>query len=163
MPNPQITIGQRKKFDRKAWDQKQKHKHHTDPVFRAHTLAKKREAERARLLRPGMKAKKAETGKKYRLRKMAENPRWGSEKVKKAYIRVKAQLLTLLGDRCNKCGITDPRVLQFHHINGDGQLDRKGPMGVAYLRRLIKRASSIPPSIETLCANCHVLTELAES
>jgi hypothetical protein len=60
-------------------------------------------------------------------------------------------LLEMFGNKCSKCGISDPRVLQIDHKNGGGNKERKkfGTSQIYY--RIIKK----PQNYQLLCANCN--------
>jgi hypothetical protein len=79
-----------------------------------------------------------------------KNPNWSIER----NARQRAEIIYRLGGRCANCGIEDPRVLEAHHINNDGYLDRGKNSGNAAgkLLSLIRKA---PERFQLLCANCH--------
>ena len=58
------------------------------------------------------------------------------------------------GQRCQRCGISDPRVLDFHHKDGDKKaIDvasaiSNGGYGLERIKLEIAKCT-------TLCANCH--------
>lgn len=55
---------------------------------------------------------------------------------------------------CKECGITDVRLLEFHHIDPDSKLFTigNGTRGKAILEEEIKKC-------ELLCANCHKIKQ----
>lgn len=59
------------------------------------------------------------------------------------------------GIRCNKCGITDIRVLQLDHKHGGGQAHRR-IKGWATIARDILRLRQ-KRKFQVLCANCHAI------
>lgn len=67
----------------------------------------------------------------------------------------KVQAVAAYGGRCMDCGVADIRVLDFHHVNFDGNSEReehgKGTMEV--IRRIAR--SGPVDGIVMLCANCH--------
>jgi len=67
-------------------------------------------------------------------------------------------LISLLGSKCRKCGIDDPRVLQINHINGNGIKDYK-KRGSNGLYNDILSGKRRKDDLELLCANCNVLYE----
>ena len=72
-------------------------------------------------------------------------------KKKLAYIlRRKKEGYKLHGNRCKKCKIKDPRVLQIDHVNADGHLER-------HLSRsqLYTQVFKEPKRYQLLCANCN--------
>lgn len=53
------------------------------------------------------------------------------------------------GACCAECGIADMRVLELHHINGDGKHKR----ATSSYGRIVK--DGFPDDLQLLCANCH--------
>ena len=74
------------------------------------------------------------------------------------------KVLELMGGKCVKCGISDYRLLEISHKNGDGYLERRGLNGkkmhggwaTAYA---ILRGWRQTDDLELLCSNCHILYE----
>ncbi len=70
--------------------------------------------------------------------------------------KLRAQILSLLGGKCRRCGISDPRVLQIDHVNGNGYKEiRKYGTGHPYychVRRTVKAGGN---EYQLLCANCN--------
>ena len=68
---------------------------------------------------------------------------------------LKAKAISVLGCKCNHCGISDERVLQFDHVNDDGASDRsdygKGT------ERTYRMVIEHPSRFQLLCANCHMI------
>ncbi len=147
-------------FDRRAWNKAYHEALQDDPVGRERELARKRISERKRLRRPDARAAKRQADRERRLRLLAENPQYDAERTARSYKKAKLALFRVLGSCCKRCGITDIRVIQFHHTAGDGKEDRKGPAGRSYIRRLLKRLSDDPEAIVAVCANCHIIMEL---
>lgn len=77
---------------------------------------------------------------------------------------MKLKVFQLLGNKCARCGLTDERVFQLDHVNGDGAHYREN--------RHRRRAYIIYESIlsgeerlidhQILCANCHMIKTLEE-
>jgi len=60
-----------------------------------------------------------------------------------------------LGCKCAHCGMTDIRILEIDHKNGDGNLDRKKSRNsIAYYKAIIEDAGQ---RFQLLCPNCHAL------
>lgn len=72
----------------------------------------------------------------------------------KRNVRIKA--MDRYGRACARCGFSDHRALQFHHINGDGKEDRKRLRTPFHLCQEIVR-NGVRGDIELLCANCHTI------
>lgn len=71
----------------------------------------------------------------------------------------KAEIFSILGGRCVRCGFDDHRALQVDHINGGGNKERKAvsSSGTTYykfvLRELIEGKGN--RKYQLLCANCN--------
>lgn len=64
--------------------------------------------------------------------------------------------IEIYGGACADCGITDVRVLEFHHTNHDGYLvKRKNGGGSGRFARQISRSGARIDGIDMICANCH--------
>ena len=65
------------------------------------------------------------------------------------------------GGRCSVCGITDQRVLHFHHRLGNGKEHRQDPI---YKRDAVRwfKLNNWPEGFEILCANCHAIHHFEE-
>lgn len=64
--------------------------------------------------------------------------------------------VAIYGGKCVDCGNTDIRVMEFHHINFDGNVDRKsGSEGNVRAMRAIAKRGTIDESLALLCSNCH--------
>ena len=71
----------------------------------------------------------------------------GRERLKNKRLKV----IDKLGSNCNKCGMSDIRVLQIDHVNGGGYKERN--MGLwAYLNKVLDDTTGI---YQLLCANCN--------
>lgn len=82
--------------------------------------------------------------------------RRGTTRASKSLLRwnYKIKALKKYGGKCAGCGVDDPRVLTFHHKNGDGRHDRRnGNMN------MYKRLAEEPKrkGIVVLCHNCHMI------
>jgi hypothetical protein len=67
--------------------------------------------------------------------------------------KLRRDVLFLLGDKCIRCGFSDPRALQIDHINGGGRQDRKKDgMNLGYYKRIIVGKGV---GYQLLCANCN--------
>jgi hypothetical protein len=81
----------------------------------------------------------------------------------KAYSRwrnwlYRRRALERLGGRCARCGITDLRVLQISHRNGDGRLERGGRQSGGRYQKIALGKRDVN-DLELLCANCHIIYE----
>lgn len=69
-------------------------------------------------------------------------------------ITLRIEAINHYGGRCARCGFSDHRALNFHHINGDGWKYRQDKTARSNGPLWLKR-NGYPPIIEILCANCH--------
>jgi hypothetical protein len=113
--------------DPEAWAQKQK-------VYRA-TAMKKRQADPELVLKHN-----------------AEVSAWG----RKDRARTRAEILTLLGGKCVKCGFSDIRALQIDHVNGGGVKHYKGrSSSIRYNKDILDEIKEGSGKYQLLCANCN--------
>lgn len=87
---------------------------------------------------------------------LVQRRKYGREWAKNKNIEYRDEALNLVGRFCVRCGIDDPRVLEFDHIipilrrtSGDDS----GKM----LARDIVRGRVDPKLLQTLCSNCHTI------
>ena len=65
--------------------------------------------------------------------------------------------------QCAKCGIKDKRILQIHHINGNGKRDRKFYYKTNVMVRTQNHKEKINvEELEIRCCNCNILAEYEE-
>ena len=80
-------------------------------------------------------------------------------RVSKKVQELRGTLLEVLGGKCNHCGFTDSRALQFDHIHGDGSKSRKESGNhrnrESYYRMLLQNPEYTLSNIQILCANCN--------
>lgn len=70
--------------------------------------------------------------------------------------KIRNKLLGLLGNKCMKCGITDFRVLQVDHINGNGNKERRIIASChEYHLYIINKVLKGSKDYQLLCANCN--------
>lgn len=80
-----------------------------------------------------------------------------ASRVRKYYAERRKEALQHLGNKCVRCGNTDPRVLQIDHVNGGGTSQRRTPSWNVYAE-LRKILDTIPGKIyQLLCANCNLI------
>lgn len=74
---------------------------------------------------------------------------------RKIYTRLKIKLFELLGGpKCVRCGFTDIRALQFDHINGDGNEERRHISAWKKYKTYL-HTPNIKEKLQVLCANCN--------
>ena len=74
--------------------------------------------------------------------------------------KLKAEVFTILGGKCVRCGFSDWRALQIDHINGHGNQERKWERsagGRQFYRRILKslKDGTGKDKYQLLCANCN--------
>lgn len=68
-------------------------------------------------------------------------------------------LIYVLGGKCQRCGVTDKRVLTVDHPKNDGAEHRRtAGAGTAYYRSLLRRL--LKEKYNLLCANCNARRKL---
>jgi hypothetical protein len=67
---------------------------------------------------------------------------------------LRKEVLSMLGDKCVRCGFSDPRALQIDHIHGGGRKDRKAKDGThpSYYKKVLDLKGI---GYQLLCANCN--------
>ncbi len=72
--------------------------------------------------------------------------------------KTRAEAIENYGGECVRCGIDDPRLLCFDHVNDDGaqmRRDKVHPRGASFYVWLIKH--NCPDTFQLLCWNCNAL------
>ena len=77
------------------------------------------------------------------------------ERVRLNRFRNRMKCIDLLGGCCVSCSNSDERVLQFDHINNDGNLDRPGNRVQSGLFKDVLEHGKA--KYQLLCANCHAM------
>lgn len=81
-------------------------------------------------------------------------------KIRRGNFERKNKLLEILGGKCVRCGITDPRCLQIDHINGGGRVDYiKYGNSQQMVRHYLKDTVKAKETLQILCANCNWIKE----
>lgn len=75
-----------------------------------------------------------------------------NEQVFRLNTQYKQRALEAYGNQCQCCGETEVSFLQFHHMNGRDETNRR-VSGARFFRQLAR--DNYPNDIELLCANCH--------
>ena len=69
-----------------------------------------------------------------------------------------SEIHNLLGNKYERCGIKDKRILQIDHLNGKGYRHRKiSGCGMSYYRDILKSIKSNKKEYRLLCANCNLI------
>ena len=69
---------------------------------------------------------------------------------------LRIKINSLLGNRCIRCGFSDPRALQIDHVNNDGYLERKKIRDdIERLKYILQKIESGSKDYQLLCANCN--------
>src|SRR6266851_8117196 len=74
---------------------------------------------------------------------------------KQERLRVRNEILALLGGKCAKCPFDDPRALQVDHINGGGVKHYKNKTSsLSYYKGILASIKNGEGKYQLLCANC---------
>lgn len=68
-------------------------------------------------------------------------------------IKIRTELLTVLGSVCGHCGFSDSRALEVDHVSGGGREHRQTIP--AHSRRFVVEVAAHPDDYQLLCGNCH--------
>ncbi len=79
------------------------------------------------------------------------------EKIEKHHTN-RRKVIELLGGKCVRCGITDWRILQVNHINGNGSKERKIKGSSGIFREILNGKRTLI-DLDLRCANCNILYE----
>jgi hypothetical protein len=78
----------------------------------------------------------------------------GKKHAQEALKAKRAEILALLGNRCVRCGFSDPRALQIDHIHGKGREERYNG-GWTYYTNLLAKIKAGSKDYQILCSNCN--------
>jgi hypothetical protein len=124
-------------MNKKEYDHKY-HLEHKAEISKRHIKWAKNNKERVRAIALKCYYKNRETTTERR-------HRWAKQ------LRIK--VLESLGNKCVRCGISDPRVLQIDHINGGGRKEaEKTGRNLTYFNKVIKNEHK---EYQLLCSNCN--------
>lgn len=71
-------------------------------------------------------------------------------------INARKAILERMGNKCIKCGFSDPRALNIDHINNDGHLCRNRSGKASFYRQLLRLPDiELFTKYQLLCANCN--------
>lgn len=73
---------------------------------------------------------------------------------KEYYARARKQALQILGNKCVRCGFSDPRALQIDHITGNGYIQRRAS-NVSSRSICSDIIGGNTKDYQILCANCN--------
>ena len=71
---------------------------------------------------------------------------------KRYYIKLRGDVIHLLGSKCQDCGNNDIRVLQVDHVSGGGSKEHR-ELGWVRIMRKIRNGQT--DGYQLLCANCN--------
>lgn len=98
-----------------------------------------------------------ETMRKWRAAHSEHHKEAMKEAMKEYYAKIRRAVINLLGGCCANCGITDHRVLQINHINGDARKDYEKYNGRQKFYKAIFCGKRPTNDLNLLCANCNIL------
>ena len=74
---------------------------------------------------------------------------------KEFYWKYRNAIKQFLGGQCLRCGITDVRVLQVDHVNGDGWAERKVRFFGTNQKKAFEKIQREREKYQLLCSNCN--------
>jgi hypothetical protein len=77
----------------------------------------------------------------------------------RAYHRVRAKVVALLGGKCAECSVSDPRVLEINHIHGGGRKEVSHGRGIAFLYDILAGRRRTD-DLNVLCRPCNAVDHL---
>lgn len=80
--------------------------------------------------------------------------RCASERMKKHYHRIRAEVIAMYGGSCVCCGESALDFLVLDHINDDGKSHRE-LVGRGYAMYMWVKKNDCPSTLQVLCANCN--------
>lgn len=72
-------------------------------------------------------------------------------------IALRLEIIESLGGKCSACGIDDPRLLEFDHIDRSKKRDN---LNALLKNESVQRAWEESTNCRLLCANCHRLKSM---
>jgi hypothetical protein len=73
-----------------------------------------------------------------------------------AWVRMRKEILELLGGKCIRCGFSDSRALQIDHINGGGYKEKsKFKTTWKWYQFILEQLKNGSKDYQLLCANCN--------
>lgn len=104
--------------------------------------------------------------KEYRVRNLERELAWSKEGAKKAYHKLRNNIIELLGNKCSNpnClvpdGCKDIRCLQIDHVNGKGKHEIHS-LGIwKYYRHVYEELLKGSKEYQLLCANCNQIKKI---
>ncbi len=77
-------------------------------------------------------------------------------------LKLRSELLALLGESCVRCGFDDQRALQVDHVNGSGAMDRRTTGQHRHHRAFVERVRANRSDYQLLCANCNGIKRIED-
>ena len=73
-------------------------------------------------------------------------------------VRIRSEIINLLGGKCFRCNVDDRRVLQIDHVNDDGKKERgRDGCSSVYYRKIKEGLIQGRDDLRCVCANCHLI------
>lgn len=80
---------------------------------------------------------------------------YSPERRRERAARARRTAFALLGNKCDRCGFSDPRALQVDHIDGAREGHNERQRGGDQLYDAIARGKRSVAEFQLLCANCN--------
>jgi RNase P subunit RPR2 len=81
--------------------------------------------------------------------------------MKKYRQKLRKQVFSILGERCNMCGFFHPFAMQIDHIRGHGAQDRRRRTPDDISRFIVSNPEEAKKEFQLLCANCNQIKRLS--
>ena len=85
---------------------------------------------------------------------LAENKKYNRIRSRRFYIQFRSRTLEKLGNKCVKCGFSDPRALQIDHVYGGGRKEVTRLGTFFYHKKVLEDEKG---NYQLLCANCNCI------
>lgn len=69
--------------------------------------------------------------------------------------KIRTEILQLLGNKCIRCGFSDPRALQIDHVHGYGHREKSSHGSELYYKLILRAIKNGSDDYQCLCANCN--------
>lgn len=98
----------------------------------------------------------------YSKKRYLENKGKIATKAREYRLKTLIEVHDLLGNKCNRCGEKNKKILNIDHVKGNGGNDRRvfGGNYVQYYRKIIQSTLNKKNEYQLLCCNCNQIEAL---
>ncbi len=101
------------------------------------------------------KNKNPESAREYSNKYYRDHPKYNVPWGRENRIKIRAEMISVYGGKCSRCGIDNPVVLDIDHKDNNGCADRKKGMWGWRLYRWLKKNNYPTDNFQLLCRNCN--------